>query len=815
MKRAANEMERSPVKQQPVITQTVEKQYVDKQEKEQAKMTRQANGAGVSLSAATVSAQKTNGQTKKETGYAGSNGAEHQPPNPMQVVRLLHDLGDRLRRSEAEREALWRELERTQKFLGDIQDHSSKAEKAFLSLETQISRREKLTQDMLERQAKIEATQQEQASLIAATKDISAQVAKRIDNIETTAGSALVRIEDALNESHKLSKRLEQVSHDKARLLRKIETMEETLTLTQDTLKAKALVLLTDQVIASRAPLPQREALTEAESARIHSTVQQAAQRTEASPLSWPSTLNAGVDSTAHAGPHASAGMGVGAVKSFWKKSWTTTALVMVPVALLALVAGWGVSHWSQNTARNANTAAYDAEVQSGVAASTEGNAARQLEAQKASAATGANSMVDDVDALVKQAETDPSVLNDLEPGALIEGADSVQADLLTDPALIEEFTKAKAEEEKAVAAFNASRDAAPVADRIKSDRGLPSVVKDVEQKALAGDPNAQHDLAAIYTAGHANVKANYNRAATWFREAAWNGVANAQYNLGVLNHQGLGVKQNTAEAIMLYRVAAAQNHPEAQYNLGIAHIEGVGAEYNPQRAASYFEQAARGGIVEAAYNLGLVQENALLGDARPEEALYWYHLAAEEGNAQAREALTQLTKQMDLSAESLDKIIEKIASSKPGLAENMREARASAKEGARAKAGATTSEKVEKVNTNKTAVAKETSKPEAQKFVAKPAKQASLYDPVIVSQIQEQLVQMGFYPGPADGESNQLTEDAVRAYQSVNKLKIDGRPTEDVLVHMLAQEMNLNAVQKPSATPAIKNEEPSSSVND
>ena len=47
----------------------------------------------------------------------------------------------------------------------------------------------------------------------------------------------------------------------------------------------------------------------------------------------------------------------------------------------------------------------------------------------------------------------------------------------------------------------------------------LPDVVKNIETQAFAGNAEAQHDLAAIYTAGHGGVNQNFERAAFWFRE--------------------------------------------------------------------------------------------------------------------------------------------------------------------------------------------------------------------------------------------------------------------------------------------------------
>jgi TPR repeat protein len=110
-------------------------------------------------------------------------------------------------------------------------------------------------------------------------------------------------------------------------------------------------------------------------------------------------------------------------------------------------------------------------------------------------------------------------------------------------------------------------------------DESLSDSLKELQDKAYAGTAEAQHDLAALYTAG-SGVKQDYKRAAYWFDQAAGAGVANAAYNLGVLHHQGLGVEKNIQKALDWYRLAALKGHPEAQYNLGIAYIEGIGTKY-------------------------------------------------------------------------------------------------------------------------------------------------------------------------------------------------------------------------------------------
>ena len=47
---------------------------------------------------------------------------------------------------------------------------------------------------------------------------------------------------------------------------------------------------------------------------------------------------------------------------------------------------------------------------------------------------------------------------------------------------------------------------------------------------------------------------------------------AEAQFNLGRMHHNGLGVKQDHKEAVKWYQLAGEQGNAEAQFNLGRMH---------------------------------------------------------------------------------------------------------------------------------------------------------------------------------------------------------------------------------------------------
>jgi TPR repeat protein len=81
-------------------------------------------------------------------------------------------------------------------------------------------------------------------------------------------------------------------------------------------------------------------------------------------------------------------------------------------------------------------------------------------------------------------------------------------------------------------------------------------------------------------------------------------GDATAQFNLGVMYHQGQGVARDYAAALSWYRQAADQGHAEAQNNLGIMYEEGWGVAQDYVRAHMWFSLAAAQGEQRASKTL-------------------------------------------------------------------------------------------------------------------------------------------------------------------------------------------------------------------
>lgn len=121
-------------------------------------------------------------------------------------------------------------------------------------------------------------------------------------------------------------------------------------------------------------------------------------------------------------------------------------------------------------------------------------------------------------------------------------------------------------------------------------------------------------------------------------------GDAEAQYMLGYLYGTGKAFPIDRAEGEKWYRRAAAQGHAPAQYELGRMHKGGR----NDAEALNWFRRSAENGYPLAQFHLGESYRWGVLGVA-PDlvEAKRWYSLAASAGHAGAAYALEGVVKRM------------------------------------------------------------------------------------------------------------------------------------------------------------------------
>jgi TPR repeat protein len=101
---------------------------------------------------------------------------------------------------------------------------------------------------------------------------------------------------------------------------------------------------------------------------------------------------------------------------------------------------------------------------------------------------------------------------------------------------------------------------------------------------------------------------------------AAVQGLAFAQFNLGVLYENGMGIAHNYREAERWYRLAAVQGVALAQFNLGQLYEKGLGVPRDYKEAVKWYRLAAGQGVAQAKLNLGELYKNDLVFPAISEQ---------------------------------------------------------------------------------------------------------------------------------------------------------------------------------------------------
>jgi hypothetical protein len=108
--------------------------------------------------------------------------------------------------------------------------------------------------------------------------------------------------------------------------------------------------------------------------------------------------------------------------------------------------------------------------------------------------------------------------------------------------------------------------------------------------------------LVAISTAADFNSgltaynKGDYTTAAKEWRPLAEQGVAAAQFNLGLLYLDGHGVPQDPAEAAKWFTKSAEQDYTQAQHNLGAMYGAGQGVKRDYVQAYKWLNICAAKG---------------------------------------------------------------------------------------------------------------------------------------------------------------------------------------------------------------------------
>lgn len=135
-----------------------------------------------------------------------------------------------------------------------------------------------------------------------------------------------------------------------------------------------------------------------------------------------------------------------------------------------------------------------------------------------------------------------------------------------------------------------------------------PTALSEIQQRAAAGDAEAQFELGQAYEQGKA-VAQDDEKAVEWFRKAADQGNAKAQNSLGVMYALGHGVTRDREEAVRWYKKAAKSGSPDGMYNVAISYYNGEGVDSSMDSACTWMRAAQQKGDAQAADALKHIED--------------------------------------------------------------------------------------------------------------------------------------------------------------------------------------------------------------
>jgi len=158
---------------------------------------------------------------------------------------------------------------------------------------------------------------------------------------------------------------------------------------------------------------------------------------------------------------------------------------------------------------------------------------------------------------------------------------------------------------------------------------------------ALAAVPARSSVLADTAAGMSAFHSGHYRRAYVRWRMAADRGGAEAEYDLGVLYAQGLGVLRDLSEATRWYRMSAEKGIPEAEFALGQMYARGWGLPRDEADALASMESASDSIDQQDSAEWDQIAGYGIAQDYG--RAAYWFQKAANQGNAEAQLSLANL----------------------------------------------------------------------------------------------------------------------------------------------------------------------------
>ncbi len=165
-----------------------------------------------------------------------------------------------------------------------------------------------------------------------------------------------------------------------------------------------------------------------------------------------------------------------------------------------------------------------------------------------------------------------------------------------------------------------------------------------LRQAAMNGDAIAEYEVGLRYAAGR-GVPQDLAASFQWHARAAARGLAAAQFRVAAMYERGQGTASDIEKARNWYLRAAQQGHVKAMHNLAVLSVGGGRNDY--PLAVKWFTEAAERGLADSQFNLAVLHQNGLGVPKNLKEAYKWLALAARSGDADAASRIATIKSQL------------------------------------------------------------------------------------------------------------------------------------------------------------------------
>ena len=171
------------------------------------------------------------------------------------------------------------------------------------------------------------------------------------------------------------------------------------------------------------------------------------------------------------------------------------------------------------------------------------------------------------------------------------------------------------------------------LADNCYESRDYTRAAEWYRKAAEQGDAKAQYRLGHLYEGKiSGGLAANHSESIFWYQKAAEQGYFFAQDKLGNIYEE----RQDYSKALFWY-LKASERGPSPKFSLGRMYENGYGVKQDYSEAVSWYRKAAEQGDTNAQGSLGRLYLNGYDIELNESTAVYWFFEAAKQGHAIAQ----------------------------------------------------------------------------------------------------------------------------------------------------------------------------------